>query len=274
MTSLTWTIGAMGHPERLAALARAWDDAVDEYERYFVPRFAPWVSLAVRAITERGLPDGPILVPCCGTFPELPALTGSLPRREIVGIDLSPGMVRLARRRAAGSPQVRVEEGDAATLAPGWTGACAAVVSVFGLQQLPDPAAALRSWAETLRHGGRLSVIFWPSTVEHDGPFALLDRILAGHRAAADEPWQRRLSHAVASAGAVVERDEYRTFPMSQPDAQTFWEAMATGGPLRALANARGPDFMRARRREFLELAPAGAWRHEPRARWIVATRP
>jgi SAM-dependent methyltransferase len=270
MTFLTCRIGPVSDPERLAALARAWDEAVDGYERYFVPRFAPWVDLAVRAITETGLPDGPVLVPCCGTFPELPALTASLPRREIVGIDLSPGMVRLARQRAAGWPRVRVEERDAATLAPGWSNACAAVVSAFGLQQLPDPAAALHSWAAALRPGGRLSVVFWPGSVEQHGPFALLDRVLSGHRAPGDGSWQDRLGDAVATAGAVVERDEDRSFPMSHPDAGAFWEAMTTGGPLRALANARGPEFMRARRQEFLHLAPAGPWHHSPQARHIV----
>lgn len=264
----------MTDPARLAALAGAWDDAVEEYERYFVPRFAPWVGLAVEAITEPGLPDGPILVPCCGTFPELPALRASLPGREIVGIDISPGMVRLARHRAAGSPKVRVEEGDAAMLAPAWSGACAGVVSVFGLQQLPDPWAALRNWTAALRRGGRLSVVFWPSEVEQDGPFALLDRTLAGHRAATDESWQRLLGDALVAGGAVVERDEHRTFPMAHPDARSFWEAMTTGGPLRAMTNARGHAFMQTLRQEFLQSAPTGRWRHQPRARWILAIRP
>src|SRR5690606_30058917 len=127
----------------------------------FVPRFAPWVATAVEGVGGADLPGGRILVPCCGTFPELPALVERLPSREIVGIDLSAGMVRLARRRAAGLPTVRVVQGDAATLDPALTGTCAAVVSVFGLQQLPDPAAALGAWVGALRPGGRLSVMFW-----------------------------------------------------------------------------------------------------------------
>lgn len=54
-------------------LAQAWDEAAEGYEQYFVPRFAPWVADAVDAVAGE-LPSGPILVPCCGTFPELPAL--------------------------------------------------------------------------------------------------------------------------------------------------------------------------------------------------------
>lgn len=257
-------------PDRLAG---AWDEAALEYERYFVPRFAPWVEAAVQAVAESMPPSGPILVPCCGTFPELPGLVAAHPDREIVGIDLSAGMVRLARERAASWPTVRVVEGDAATLDPQWSSACAGVVSVFGLQQLPDPVVALGEWVAALCPGGRLSVIYWPSVVEEDGPFALLDRVLAGHRPPADDSWEGRIGDAVIAAGGTIERDDHPSFRMDHPDAETFWTAMTSGGPLRAMANARGDTFMQARRQEFLELAPSGPWRHQPRARWILARR-
>jgi ubiquinone/menaquinone biosynthesis C-methylase UbiE len=155
--------------DRSALLARSWDEAAAGYEAYFVPRFAPWVSTAVAASAAAPLPDGPVLVPCCGTFPELAPLAEQYDGREIVGIDLSAGMLRLARNRAELlGQQVSLVEGDAVALDHLWTGACAAVLSVFGLQQLPDTAAALRSWAATLRPGGRLAVMFWPETPEAD----------------------------------------------------------------------------------------------------------
>lgn len=260
-------------PDRPSLLARAWDEAAREYERYFVPRFAPWVATAVDAVADADLPAGPVLVPCCGTFPELPALLEHHAGREIVGIDLSAEMVRLARRRAAGRPKVRVIQGDAAALDPTWSATCAAVVSVFGLQQLPDPGSALAEWVGALQTGGRLSVMFWPGEVERDGPFALLDRVLADHRSPSDHAWEARLSTAVTAAGATIERDEYRSFPMEHDDAATFWEAMIAGGPLHAFAMARGDGVVRAVRDQFLALAPAGRWRHRPRARWIVARR-
>jgi SAM-dependent methyltransferase len=260
-------------PERSALLARAWDAAADGYERYFVPRFAPWVAAAVQPLAEVTLPQGPILVPCCGSFPELPALVASHPGRQIVGIDLSAGMVGLARERAAGWPQAQVVEGDAAALGRRWLGKCAGLVSVFGLQQLPDPEAALAGWVAALRPAGRLSVVFWPSQVEPEGPFALLDRVLAGHRPPPDVNWELRLADAVTAAGATVERDEYLSFAMSHPDGATFLDAMITGGPLRALADARGDRFMHTLVQEFLRSAPAVPWQHQPQARWIVARR-
>ncbi len=211
------------------------------------------------------MPDGPVLVPCCGTFPELDLLTERLPGREIIGIDLSAGMTALARRRAAGNPLVRVVEGDASTLDV----AAAAVVSVFGLQQLPEPDAALRSWAGALRPGGWLSVVYWPHSTEPGGPFTVLSDVLREHVPAGDRSWEDRLLPALGDA--LLERDEPLSFPMVHPDADTFFTAHTRSGPMRPLANARGEAFIAALREEFLRRAPAGEWRHRPLARHIVA---
>lgn len=260
--------------EHLARIAEGWDEAAAGYEQYYVPRFAPWVDAAVRAAVSAPLPDGPVLVPCCGTFPELNALIRHLPDRRIIGIDLSTEMVRLARERASGHPQVSVVEGDASTLAPQWSGQCAAVVSVFGLQQLPEPTAALRSWTGALRNDGRLSVVYWPSRTETDGPFALIARLVrevapSDHDAA----WEDELVPTLTAHGAVIEQDIQLFFPMVHPDAASFFEAHTRSGPLRALANARGAAFIADLRERFLAQAPTGQWEHHPQARHLVAHR-
>ncbi|MBE1578088.1 class I SAM-dependent methyltransferase [Amycolatopsis roodepoortensis] len=245
-------------------LARAWDEAAAGYDAYYVPRFAPWVSAAVRALPSV-LPEGPVLVPCCGTFPELDELGGHLPGREIVGIDLSAGMVARARRRSAGDPLVRVVEGDASELDPA---SAAAVVSVFGLQQLPEPDAALRSWAGALRQGGVLSVVYWPHSTEPGGPFTVLSDVLRERVPAGDRSWEERLVPALEDV--VLERDEPLSFPMIHPDADTFFTAHTRSGPMRPLADARGEEFIAALRAEFLRRSPEGEWRHRPAARHIV----
>jgi SAM-dependent methyltransferase len=247
-------------------IARAWDAAAEGYDAYYVPRFAPWVADAVRAVTGAPLPDGPVLVPCCGTFPELPALVEHLPGRGITGIDLSEGMVRIAREAASRHQDVTVLHGDAAALDDRWRGTCAAVVSVFGLQQLPDPAAALRSWASALRPGGRLSVVFWPGHTEDEGPFALMREVLDR---APGRAWEDGLTRGLTG----IERDEEVTHPMTHPDAATCFDAHIRSGPLRALADEKGPAYVARLRTEFLRRAPAGEWRHRPRARHIVAVR-
>jgi SAM-dependent methyltransferase len=259
--------------ERLARLARGWDEAVDGYDAYFVPRFAPWVAAAVAALTAAAVPEGPVLVPCCGTFPELDLLAERLPGRELVGIDLSAGMVRRARERAARWPRARVVQGDASTLDPAWTGRCGAVVSVFGLQQLPEPEAAIGAWAAALRPGGRLSVVYWPAASEPDGPFARLAEVVGAHVPAGDRGWEDRLVAALTAQGATVERDERPAFPMSHPDAAACFDAFTRWGPLRSLALARGDEFIDRLRAEFLRGAPAGEWTHRPRSRLLVARR-
>lgn len=247
----------------LERLARGWDEAADGYERFFVPRFRPWVEAAVAQLGD--LPPGPVLVPCCGTFPELDLLLDQFPNREIVGIDLSPGMVELARKHAAGHDLVSVLEGDASTLDPRWHRACGGVVSVFGLQQLPKPEEAISSWYDALRSEGRLSVVYWPSVTEEDGPFRLIKELLRPGAADADPDLAGVL-------GDAVDRDAELTFPITYDDAGSFFEAYAHSGPMRATANARGEAFVEQLRARFLAQAPDGEWTHRPAARLITAT--
>ncbi len=253
--------------DRLARVARGWDEAADGYEEYFVPRFAPWVKAAVDAIGD--VPEGPVLVPCCGTFPELDLLVDRFPDRAIAGIDLSAGMVRLARERAARLEHrgVDVVQADASTLDSRWSGSCAAVVSVFGLQQLPDPTAAIRSWVGALRPGGRMCIVYWPEITEETGPFALMGDV-RGERS--DYSWEDCL---VAGLEAVVERDELVSYPMTHPDAATYFDAANHSGSMRALALARGDAYMAELRTRFLAKAAAGEWTHHPRARLIVVSQ-
>src|SRR5882757_10184118 len=131
--------GMADRDEYTVPRARRWDEVAGRYEEYFVPRFRPWVVATVEAIADTELPGGPILVPCCGTFPELPLLAGRFAGREIVGIDISPGMISRAEQRAVPWSAARAVVQNAAVLDPAWSAACAAVVSVFGLQQLPTP---------------------------------------------------------------------------------------------------------------------------------------
>jgi trans-aconitate methyltransferase len=256
----------------LSRLAQAWDEAAAGYEDYFVPRFAPWVGTAIDALGE--LPAGPVLVPCCGTFPELEPLVRRWPGREFVGIDLSPEMVRMASARVASYPPARAIVADASALDPGWTGECAGVVSVFGLQQLPEPAEAVRKWAAALRPGGRMSVVYWPEQTESEGPFALLAEVRTRHTGGtSDRSWEDELPAAVTAAGATLERNDLVSHEIRYADAAEFWTAMTTSGPARALALARGDEFMSRLRDDFLAAAPTGPWSHHPQGRLIVATR-
>lgn len=254
-------------------LAKAWTLAADGYEGYFEPRFAPWVRDAVNGLGD-DLPDGPVLVPCCGTLPELAPLRAAAPTHQVVGIDLSPGMIERAAARVASDRAARATCADATDLTAVWRGAASAVVSTFGLQQLPDPPNALADWAQTLRPNGMLSVIYWLPRPEASGPFALMDDIIAGATPSADDDaWPDLLNAAVVATGAQVLQHGTTSHRIVHPDAQTFWNAMVDGGPLQSLALARGQEFVNRLGAEFVDRAPAGPLTHRPTAGLLIARR-
>jgi SAM-dependent methyltransferase len=261
---------AMNREDRLTLLARAWDDGAIGYDAYFVPRLVPWVEQALRALAGP-LPSGIIAVPCCGTGPELERLAHMHPAREIAGVDLSPGMVQLARQRTRGSANVRVYVADA-THTDSWP-PCAGIISAFGLQQMPEPVTAVASWTRALVAGGTLSVVYWPAQVEQDGPFAWMAKALSRRLPQPDLNWEMCLSAAIRDAGATVLRDEILVYEMSHECPRTFWDAALDSGPGRALALSQGEAFLQEVRADFFRRAPDGPIRHRPQARHLVARR-
>lgn len=264
------------HDGYTALGAQRWDEVAGRYEEYFVPRFRPWVAATVEATADTELPGDPILVPCCGTFPELPLLADRFVGREIVGIDISPGMISRAEQRALPLPAARTVVQDAAVLDPAWSASCAAVVSVFGLQQLPAPDETIAAWVRALAPGGRLAVDFWPGEAEATDPWGLVDLLLAGRTQVPDRTWERNLAAAVTAAGATIRRDEPVAFETVHADAAALWEAMTTAavsGALRGASLRQGPEFVERIRQEFLRRAPNGVWRHRRRARLVVADK-
>lgn len=253
---------------KLAVVQRGWDAAADSYDAQLAPWFSPWIGEAVAAL-DRPLPAGAIVAACCGTGVELQRLAEHHPEREILGVDLSPGMVQVARERCKGSACVRVDVGDA-TSTEGWP-SCAGVLSTFGLQQMPEPELALGAWLAALAPGGVLSVVYWPKSKEADGPFVWLGQALRGKVPQGDFSWEDKLVQSIEAAGARVLRDEVLGFELKHESAEVFWAAMATAGPLRAMAEARGPAFMAEVRGEFLRAASTGPVHHRPQARHLVA---
>ena len=80
------------------------------------------------------------------------------PRGRVVGVDLSPGMLAVARESAVQSGLVNFEavEGDATALPQYADGSFDVVTSATSLLYMPA-AAALREWGRLLREGGLLA---------------------------------------------------------------------------------------------------------------------
>lgn len=98
---------------------------------------------------------GGTIVDCpCGPGPALRAIPADV---DYVGVDLSPSMLRRARKRATARNLSRVEfvqAGAAATRLP--AGCADLLFSFWGLHCFPDPAAALLEAARILKPSGHL----------------------------------------------------------------------------------------------------------------------
>ena len=161
-----------------------------------------WLD-ALRAL----LPPAPADVLDVGTGTGFLAFLLAELGHRVVGVDLSEGMLGLARERAAaqratGLPAPEFREGDA--IAPPLpAGSVDAVVSRHLLWTLTDPAGAFASWRRLLRPGGRVVAIdgLWhlraPQAADAaPPPAAPADEAKARQRAA----WDRHYSDAVQAS--------------------------------------------------------------------------
>lgn len=107
-------------------------------------------------------PGGRALDVCCGTGDLALLLARRVgPRGRVLGVDFSPEMLEIARRRAAavGLGEVcRFVPGDAQALPAGSATFDVATVG-FGIRNVGHPEAALRELCRVLRPGGRLAVL-------------------------------------------------------------------------------------------------------------------
>lgn len=143
----------------------AWYDVFSRfYDASLEPHYREQRALAAAALDLT--PDSVVLDLPCGTGQSLPHLLERGAGR-ILGVDLSPGMLRQARRRAAQAAwdQVTLIEGDAtqidaAQVALALGGAQVNRLHIFlGLSVFPDFARTFaRLWA-LLAPGGRCAVV-------------------------------------------------------------------------------------------------------------------
>lgn len=112
---------------------------------------------------------------------------------RVVGVDLSPEMIRQAKERLHG----RVLVGDAQAL-PLPSGSVDAVTFVWVLHLVGDPAAAIGEAARVLRPGGRAVVVWARPRPPAPGQETEVDRILGGMQSALGADFDDRVAAVTA----------------------------------------------------------------------------
>lgn len=165
-------------------------------------QLSPLGLRAMAALAPR--PGERVLDVGCGagqTLVQLAQMVG--PDGAVVGVDIEPLMIDLARRRTVDWPQVSLLEDDAQTVALP-AGAFDALFSRFGVMVFADPVAAFRNLHSALTPKGRLAFVCWRGLAEN--PLDLVPLRAAGLEAMADEgPFSfadpDRIRGVLASAG-------------------------------------------------------------------------
>ena len=110
------------------------------------------------------------------------------PEGSVTGIDQSPQMLAVARRRSEGFGNVRFQEGDATAL-PVDGGGFDRALSVQVLEYVSDVGAALAEMHRSLRPGGRVVIwdVDWATVSWHSADPGRMARVL--------QVWDEHLAH-------------------------------------------------------------------------------
>lgn len=188
----------MGAEDGAAKARRVWDRTAPGYDRQIGFLERVWFTGGREWLGERA--EGRVLDVGVGTGRNLPHYPASV---RVTGVDVSPGMLAVARLRAAElGRDVDLHEGDAARL-PFADGAFDTVVCALSLCAIADSRGAVGEMWRVLVPGGRLLLLdhvasTWPPV--HAAQW-LLERFTVP---AAGEHFTRRQLPLVRAAGFAV----------------------------------------------------------------------
>jgi ubiquinone/menaquinone biosynthesis C-methylase UbiE len=156
-------------------MATPWDRAAAGYLEQWVPRFVPY---HLDLISEVTLSEGErVLVTSAGPGAEALAAARAVgPRGLVRATDKSEAMVAICAdtARKGGFRNLECAQADSGETSGGpWD----AILCAFGLWQVPDLTATLRSWGEALAPRGKVGVLTW-GPPESDDPFEQIVRAL------------------------------------------------------------------------------------------------
>lgn len=146
-----------------ATAGETWARFQDQLDRQLAP-------LGLEAMQALSATAGEQLIDvgcgCGHTTLELAGRVG--PGGAVLGVDISHPMLEVARRRAAGTPELtaRFREADVQAADLG-SSVFDAAFSRFGVMFFSDPVAAFANLQRSLKPGGRLAFVCWRSFAEN-----------------------------------------------------------------------------------------------------------
>jgi ubiquinone/menaquinone biosynthesis C-methylase UbiE len=150
------------------------------------------------------------------------------PSGQIVGVDPSPAMLELARRRCAGRENVELRQGDAVSV-PADDGDFDAALSVQVLEYVADVEAALAELHRALRPGGRVLVwdIDWATLSVHSEDEDRNERVLAAWDEHLTDPsLPRTLAPRLRAVGFEDVRMRAHTIASNEVDSGSYGAAL------------------------------------------------
>jgi SAM-dependent methyltransferase len=207
--------------------AKAWAEAYELIDLQLSP-------LGLTAIEALGLGSGDVVIDIgCGagqTLLQLAERVGA--QGQVIGVDMAPLLLEIAKRRTEPLSQVRLIQADAQYLdLP--SESADAVFSRFGVMTFSDPAAAFANFRRILRPSGALAFSCWRSLQENE-----LDNLplsAAGFQSSVDEgpfsfadPEHIRCTLAAAGFSEIVIRSHNEKVSSGDLDAMT-WVLLKVG---------------------------------------------
>jgi len=146
------------------------------------------------------------------------------PEGSVAGVDQSPQMLAVARRRCEGFANAAFEEGDATAL-PVEGGRYDRALSVQVLEYVADVPKALAEMQRALRPGGRVVIwdVDWATVSWHSEDPARMDRVLAAwDEHLADPSLPRTLAASLRTAGFEDVHMDAHAFATAELSQETY----------------------------------------------------
>ena len=201
----------MGRGESSTARARRlWDRLAPGYDRAIRP--VEWLLFGGGRQWVCSRATGRVLEVAVGTgrnFPFYPAAV------SVTGLELSPAMLSIARRRARNlGLDVHLCEGDAQAL-PFAAASFDTVLCTLSLCNVPDPATAIAEMARVMRPGGRMLLL--DHVVSRWRPVRALQRLAEAVTVpAAEEHLTRRPAAMLPAAGLRIVESHRRKLGIAE----------------------------------------------------------